>query len=174
VFVGLWRAGRMNMGLKQRVEAELKQAMKARDPVALGAARLLKSAIVNREIELGKDLAGEGGDAEVLKLVEKQLKQRREAAGIFAKAGRTDLAEKEEKEAAFLASYLPKQLTAEELEALVATAAAQVGATSIKEMGLVMKAAQALAQGRADGKALSEAVKRRLSSPVKIPGPPKA
>jgi hypothetical protein len=148
------------MSLKQRVEADLRQAMKARDEVTLGAVRMLKSAVVNREIELGKD----ADDAEVLKLVEKQVKQRHESAGLFAKGGRPELAEREEKEATYLESYLPRRLTPEELEALVAAAAAEVGATSVKNMGQVMKAAQARSQGRVDGKALSEAVKRKLST----------
>jgi hypothetical protein len=148
------------MSLKQRVEADLRQAMKARDEVTLGAVRMLKSAVVNREIELGKD----ADDAEVLKLVEKQVKQRHESAGLFAKGGRPELAEREEKEATYLESYLPRRLTPEELEALVAAAAAEVGATSVKNMGQVMNAAQARSQGRVDGKALSEAVKRKLST----------
>lgn len=153
------------MSLKQRVEADLRHAMKARDPSALSAVRMLKSAIVNREIELGRELGADADDPEVLKLVEKQLKQRREAADIFRKGGRPELADKEEQEAAVLQRYLPQRLTSEELEALVADAVASVGAKSVKEMGQVMKVAQAKAQGRIDGKALSEAVKRKLSSP---------
>lgn len=153
------------MSLKQRIEADLKQAMKARDASALAAVRMLKSAIVNREIELGKELGADADDPEVLKLVEKQIKQRREAAELFRKGARPELADKEEQEAAYLQRYLPQRLTSQELEALVADAVAAVGAKSVKDMGQVMKVAQAKAQGRIDGKSLSEAVKRKLSSP---------
>ena len=100
------------MSLKQRIAEDLKQAMKARDAAALSALRLLKSAITNREIELGSDI----DDSELLRLVEKQLKQRRESAKIYRQAGRSELAEKEEKEASVLQSYLPAQLAPEELD----------------------------------------------------------
>ena len=148
------------MSLKQRLAEELKQAMRARDEAALSALRLLKSAITHREIELGSDI----DDPEMLRLVEKQLKQRRESAKIYRQAGRSELAEKEEKEASVLQSYLPAQLAPEELERLVDEAIAELGASSMKQMGPVIKAAVAKAQGRAESKAISDVVKRKLVS----------
>ncbi len=149
------------MSLRQRIDDDLKRAMKARDQTALSSVRMLKAAVTNRDIELGK----EADELEVLKLVEKQIKQRKEAADLFRQGGRPELAETEEKEAAFLSNYLPQRLTEQELLALVDQAVAEAGATSIKQMGQVMKLAQAKAQGRADGKAISEAVKKKLSTP---------
>ena len=152
------------MSLKQRLDEDLKKAMKSRNAAALSAVRLLKTEITKKEIELGlKDL----DDAEVLRLVERALKQRGESADQFRKGGRTELAEQEEREAAFLQAYLPARLSPEELDALVLQAIAQTGASSPKDMGAAMKAAQAKAAGRADGKTLSELVKKKLSSPPK-------
>lgn len=147
------------MSLKQRIDEDLRKAMKARDEAALSATRLLKTEITRREIELGKDL----DDPEVLRLVEKQLKMRRESATQFRDNGRPELAEREEKEGAFLQAYLPQPLSPEELERLVDAAIAQTGAKSPKEMGQVMKHVLAQAQGRADGKVVSELVKKKLS-----------
>ncbi|MGC4115924.1 MAG: GatB/YqeY domain-containing protein [Myxococcales bacterium] len=136
--------------------------MKSRDAAALSALRLLKTEITKKEIELAKK---ELDDSEILKLVEKALKQRGESAEQFRKGGRTELAEQEEREAAFLKAYLPARLSEQELDALVAQAIAETGAKSPKEMGAVMKVAQAKAAGRADGKALSEVVKKKLANP---------
>jgi uncharacterized protein YqeY len=149
------------MSLRQRIDEDLKRAMKAHDESALTAVRMLKAAITNREIELKK----EADEAELIRLVEKQLKQRKESAEAFRNGGRPELAEKEEKEAAVLSAYLPQRLSEQELEALVAQAVAESGATSVKQMGQVMKLAQQKAAGRADGKAISEAVKKKLSGP---------
>ncbi|HEY3449516.1 MAG TPA: GatB/YqeY domain-containing protein [Myxococcales bacterium] len=150
------------MSLKQRLDEDLKKAMKARDPAALSALRLLKTEITKKEIELAKkDL----DEAEVLKLIEKALKQRGESAEQFRKGGRTELAEQEEREAAFLKGYLPARLSDQELDALVSQAIAETGAKSPKDMGAAMKVALAKAAGRADGKAVSELVKKKLSTP---------
>jgi uncharacterized protein YqeY len=149
------------MSLKQRIEEDMKRAMKARDEASLSAIRLLRSAILDREIELGGALE----DPEVLRLVEKQLKQRRESAAIYRQAGRAELAEREEQEARALEVYLPARLSPPELEALVDQALAETGAKTMKDMGVVMKAASALAAGRADNKAISEVVRKKLSTP---------
>lgn len=146
------------MSLKSRLNEDLKAAMKSRDTAALSALRLLKSAITTREIEVGRDLA----DDEIVRLVEKALKQRRESIGVYRQAGREDLASKEEAEALVLARYQPEQLTPEALEKLVDEAIAETGAADAKQMGLVMKAVLAKAGARADGKTVSAAVKRRL------------
>ncbi|MGI5860782.1 MAG: GatB/YqeY domain-containing protein [Myxococcales bacterium] len=146
--------------LKQRIAEDLKRAMKARDAASLSALRLLKSAITNREIELGSEV----DDLEILRLVEKQLKQRRESAEVYRQAGRSELAEKEEKEASVLQSYLPARLAPDELERLVDEVIAELGASSMKDMGPVMKAALAKAQGRAASKAISDVVKSKLAS----------
>lgn len=150
------------MSFEQRLDEDLKKAMKARDAAALSALRLLKAEITKKEIELGKKALD---DAEALKLVEKALKQRGESADLFRKGGRAELAEQEEREAAFLKAYLPARLSDSELEALVSQAVAETGAQSPKDMGSVMKAAQAKAAGRADGKTLSELVKKKLANP---------
>lgn len=150
------------MSFEQRLDEDLKKAMKSRDAAALSALRLLKTEITKKEIELGKKALD---DAEVLKLVEKALKQRGESADLFRKGGRAELAEQEEREAAFLKAYLPARLSDSELEALVAQAVAETGAKSPKDMGAAMKAAQAKAAGRADGKTLSELVKKKLANP---------
>ena len=138
------------MTLKERLSDDLKAAMKARDEAALSALRLLKSAITNREIELKRD-ADEG---DILKLVEKALKQRRESAEVYRQAGRDELCAREEAESRVLERYLPEQLSAGELE---------VNATSMRQMGLAMKAALAKVGARADGKAVSALVKQKLS-----------
>jgi len=150
------------MSLKQRIDEDLKRAMKARDEAAVSAARLLKAAILEREIATQNQALP---DEDVVKIVEKQVKQRRESADIFRKNGRDDLADREEKELAVLSGYLPARLSDAELDRLVDEAIAEVGATSMKQMGLAVKAALARAQGRADGKAVSELVKKKLSAP---------
>jgi uncharacterized protein YqeY len=148
------------MSLKQRLAEDLKTAMRARDEAALSALRLLKAAVTNREIELGAELE----EPELLRLVEKQLKQRRESSTVYRQGGRPELAEREEREAAVLETYLPEPLPPEALEQLVEATIAELGASSMKEMGPVMKSVVAKAQGRADSKAVSELVRRKLSS----------
>ncbi|MDR0964983.1 MAG: GatB/YqeY domain-containing protein [Myxococcales bacterium] len=147
------------MSLKQRLADDLKAAMKARDEAALSALRLLKSAITNREIELKRDV----DESELVKLVEKALKQRRESMEVYRQAGRVELAEREEAEAQVLGRYLPEQLTPEALAALIDEALREVNATSPQQMGLAMKAALAKVGARADGKAVSALVKQKLS-----------
>ena len=133
--------------------------MKSRDEARLGALRLIKTALKKQEVDSMKPL----NDASEMQVMNTLLKQRRESADVFRKAGRNELADKEEAEIIIIEAYLPPAPTAEELEAAVNSAIAETGATSQKQMGGVMKAAQTkLAGKRVDGKALSDLVKQKL------------
>ena len=147
------------MSLQQRLADDLKSAMLARDADRLSTLRLLKSALGYAQIERKNE---NFSDAEIIALIQKEAKKRRDSIEQFEKGGRSDLADKEKKELAVLESYLPKALSPEELEQLVRAAIQEVGATSKKDMGAVMKAAQAKAAGRADGKTLSGVVSKLL------------
>lgn len=148
------------MSLKKRMDEDLKKAMKSRDSIAMRTLRLLKTAITHREIEVGAELE----ESEVLRIIEKQLRQRRESAVQYNQAGRSELALEEEKEAVFLEGYLPARWSLDEIEKCVDIAIAQVGAHSLKDMGAVMKTVLAKSQGRAENKVLSDIVKRKLST----------
>jgi uncharacterized protein YqeY len=149
------------MGLNNQVGADIAAAMKARDSSRLSALRMLKAAIMNKGVEKGRDLE----DAEVLQVVASLVKQRRDSIEQFAKAGRTDLVEKETGELAVLQAYLPPSASPEEIDAAVAEAIAETGATSPKDMGKVMKAVMPKLAGKnADGKAVNEAVRRTLGA----------
>ena len=145
--------------LLKKIEADFLVAYKAKSEVEVGVLRMLKTAVKNRQVELG----AEPDDAEVLDLVAKQLKQRKESIDQFSKAGRDDLASKEEAEVEFLARYMPEPLTAEETEALVDATIAELGAEGMKDMGRVMGAITASHKGRVDGKALSVLVRTKLA-----------
>jgi uncharacterized protein len=148
------------MALLDRIQAEMLQAMKARAEDRLGALRLIKTALKKLEIDSMKPL-DEAAEMQVLKSL---VKQRQEAAEMFRKGGRLELAEKEEAERSLIETFLPAAPTEEEMEAAVAAALGETGITSLKQMGLVMKAAQArLAGKRVDGKILSDKVRVRLS-----------
>jgi uncharacterized protein len=135
--------------------------MKAKDEARLSTIRMIKTALKKQEIDSMKPL----DEATELQVMNTLLKQRREAADLFRKGGREDLAEKEESELGIITRYLPPTATSAELEEAVAAAIAESGATSSKQMGTVMKAAQSrLAGKRIDGKALSELVKQKLTS----------
>ena len=148
------------MLLNEKIAADLTAAMKAKDAPRLSALRMLKAAVMNKGmVEKGRDLE----DAEVLQVVASLVKQRRDSVEQFAKAGRTDLVDKETAEIAILEHYLPPAVSAEEIEAAVDAAIAETGATSVKDMGKVMKAVMPKLAGRnADGKAVNEAVRRKL------------
>ncbi|CAG0950279.1 putative protein YqeY [Geobacteraceae bacterium] len=146
------------MMLRDRLSEEMKGAMKARDEIRLSAIRLIRSSVKNREIESRHELA----DDEVIEVVSTLVKQRRESIRMFGEAGRTDLVEKEEKELAVLLTFLPQQLSREEVEALVAQAIADSGAQGPKDMGKVMKAIMPHVTGRADGSLVSSVVKEKL------------
>ena len=149
------------MNLNQQVAADITAAMKAKDAARLSALRMLKAAITNKGVEKGRDLE----DPEVLQVVASLVKQRRDSIEQFSKAGRTDLVEKETGEVNILEQYLPPAVSAEEIDAAVAAAIAESGATTIKDMGKVMKAVMPKLAGKnADGKAVNEAVRRKLGA----------
>jgi uncharacterized protein len=155
------------MGLRQRVDDELKAAMKAMGSgpgsdgqLRLDTVRMLKSAVKYREIELGQPL----DDAAVMAVVASLIKQRRDSVEQFRGGGRDDAAAKEEAEIVILQAFLPAQLGADELGKLVDEAVAEAGAKGPKDMGQVMKLLKAKAAGRADGKTLSDLVKARLGA----------
>ena len=149
------------MLLRDQVNAEIASAMKAKDAARLSALRMLKAAIMNKGIEKGHDL----DDPEVLQVVSSLVKQRRDSIEQFSKAGRTDLVEKESAEIVVLERYQPPAASAEEIDAAVAAAIAETGAASPKDMGKVMKAVMPRLAGKtAEGRAVSEAVRRRLGA----------
>lgn len=148
------------MSLLERIQKDMVEAMKAKDETRLGALRMVKSALKKQEVDSMKPL-DETSEMQVMNML---LKQRREAADMFRKGGREELAAKEEAETTILESYLPAAPSAEELNTAVASAIEETGATSAKQMGVVMKAVQAkLAGKRIDGKAISDLVKQKLS-----------
>jgi uncharacterized protein len=149
------------MNLKERIEADIKQAMLSRDKDALRALRAIKSQILLEETKEGG--TGTLSTDDELKLLTKAAKQRRESAEIFATQNRPDLAEPEQAELAIIERYLPQQLSAEELEAKLLAIKERVGATGPGDLGKVMGVASKELAGQADGKAISEAVKRLLN-----------
>ena len=147
------------MSLKQQIISDLTASMKAQDALRTSTLRMVKAAVMNREIEKG----GEMDDEEMMKLLRSLVKQRRDSVEQFEKAGRQDLADKEKTEIDVIEAYLPQAASRAEIEAAVAAAIAETGASSIKEMGKVMKAAQATLAGKnADGRTVSEIVKAKL------------
>ena len=146
--------------LKLKISADLKEAMKAKDKTRVGEIRMLLAAIQTEETEGTKH---ELTDDEVLKIIAREIKKRRESAEIYTQNNREDLAETELSEVAVLEDYQPEQLSDEEVAQLIDAAVAETGATSMKEMGQVMKLATEKAAGRADGKRLSTAVRERLA-----------
>jgi uncharacterized protein YqeY len=150
------------MTFQERIDSDLKEAMKAKEVQRLGVIRMLKAALKNAAIEK-YGITGQLDDAEAMVVVRKQVKQRQDSMESFIKGNRPELAEKENEELQLLNHYLPKQLGAEELTKLVTEAIAEAGATSKAQMGAVMKIAQGKAAGRVDGKALSQEVQRQLN-----------
>jgi len=150
------------MTLQERVDSDLKEAMRAKDATKLGVLRMLKSALKYAAIAKSGAEA-ELSDAEVVQVIRKQAKQRHDSIESFEGGGRTELAEKEKEELAILNSYLPQAISADELAKVVRQTIAETGATSKGQMGIVMKALQAKVGGRADGKTLSTEVQKQLS-----------
>ncbi|MEJ2070037.1 MAG: GatB/YqeY domain-containing protein [Syntrophobacterales bacterium] len=148
------------ISLKERLDQAFKDALKGQQQTALSTLRMLKTAIRNKEVEVKHPLE----EAEILAVINTQAKQRRDAVAEYKKAGRQDLASKEEEELSILLSFLPAQLNPEELEAEVVRIITQVGASTPKDLGKVMKTAMAELAGRADGKVVQEIVRRRLGS----------
>ena len=146
------------MALKERVTEDMKTAMRAADKERLATVRLLLAAIKQREVDERITL----DDGQVLAVIEKMIKQRRESISQFESGGRSDLVAKETAEIGVLQGYLPTQLTAAEIDALIAEAIAATGAASVKDMGKVMGLVKPKAQGRADMGALSARIKQKL------------
>jgi len=149
------------MSLKQQIISDMTAAMKAKDAARTSTLRMVKAAITNREKEGGGELT----DEDVQKLLRSQVKQRRDSVEQFQKAGRQELADKEQAEIVIIEAYLPQAAAQEEIDEAVAGAITETGAASMKDMGTVMKAAMAKLAGKnADGKAVSETVKAKLGS----------
>jgi uncharacterized protein YqeY len=146
------------MGLREKIDADIKDALKSGAKDKVSALRMLSAALKNKEIDKRRQLT----DEEVIETIRTLIKQRKDSIEQFTKGGRQDLADKETAEAALLKVYLPQQLTREELEAMVREAVAQTGAQGARDMGKVMKALVPMTAGRADGKLLSELVKIAL------------
>jgi len=148
------------MSLKEKIISDLTASMKAQDAARTGTLRMVKASLMNRQIEKGGELT----DDEITKALQSLVKQRSDSIEQYEKAGRNDLAQKEAVEIAVIEEYLPRAASAEEIAAAVSAAVTETGASSIKDMGSVMKAAMTKLAGKsADGKAVSEAVKAKLS-----------
>lgn len=148
------------MSLKVRIQEDVKNAMRAHQRERLATLRLVTAAIKQKEVDERIDL----DDAQVLAVLDKMVKQRRESLEQYRQAGRDDLADKEQFELDLIQSYLPEQLGEEELAGLIRSTIAELGASSIRDMGPVMNALRSQVQGRADMKAVSQAVKTQLSA----------
>ncbi|CAM1363797.1 GatB/YqeY domain-containing protein [Tenacibaculum xiamenense] len=149
------------MSIQKEITQKMKEAMKSKDTVALTALRALKSAFMLANTE-ARD--SELTDQDELKIVQKQVKQRKDSAAVFSEQGRADLAEPELAEAAVLEQFLPEALSEEEIEKIVVDVIANVGAEGMKDMGKVMGIASKQLAGKADGKTISSIVKSKLSN----------
>jgi uncharacterized protein YqeY len=147
------------MALLEQIQKDMTAAMKAREEARLGALRMIKAALMKYKVDTMKDL----DDAAEQQILKSLVKQRNDAAEMFRKGGRPELADKEEAERTLIESYMPAAASDADIEAALEAALAETGATSLKQMGVVMKAAQAKLAGKTiDGKVLSERVKGRL------------
>lgn len=147
------------MGLKERIQEDMKKAAKERNSLALSALRMALAAIKNKEIEAREEI----GEDVVLKVLATMVKQRKESIDLYDKGGRTDLAEKEAAEIVVLEQYLPKALSDAEVETLVRETILSVGGKTSADMGRVMKELMPKVAGRADGKTVNEIVRRLLA-----------
>ena len=149
------------MNLSEQIVSDLTASMKAQEAQRTSTLRMVKAAMMNRKIEKGAEL----DDEEMQKLLRSLVKQRRDSIEQYEKAGRQELVDKEQAEINVIETYLPQAASAAEIEAAVSAAIAETGATSIKDMGRVMKAAQASLAGKnADGKLVADAVKAKLNA----------
>jgi uncharacterized protein YqeY len=149
------------MGLIDRIQSDMVAAMKAKEEARLSAIRMIKAALQKQAVADPSKPLDEAAEQQILNML---IKQRRESAEMFRKGGREEQAVKEEAEAKLIEGYMPQMASEEEVESAIAAAMAETGVTSLKQMGVVMKAAQAkLAGKRVDGKSLSEKVRARLS-----------
>jgi len=146
--------------LRDRIADDMRAAMKAREQTRVSTLRMLMAAMKNTQVEKGHEL----DDDEVVDVIAREAKRRRESMDAFEKGGRAELVEKESAELAVLETYLPERLSDDELGKLVDEAIAETGATSAKEMGQVMKAVMPKVKGRADGNAVSAVVRARLGA----------
>jgi uncharacterized protein YqeY len=146
--------------IRERLDGDLKDAMRAKDELRLLTIRAIKSAVKYKEVEGAAKVLDDAG---IIGVITTQVKQRRDSIEEYTKASRSDLVEKEQQELAVLLQYLPAQLSAEQLTAEVAKAVAEAGAKSIKDLGAVMKIITPRLKGQAEGKAISEEVKAQLS-----------
>jgi hypothetical protein len=146
------------VGLKEKLQEDMKSALKSSDKMRLKVIRFILSQIKNAEIDKG----GELNEDEIMKVISKEIKKIEEAAEEFKNGGNAVRAEEELKEAEILREYLPEPLTDEELEKIIEDAIAEVGAKNVKDMGAVMKVVMPKIAGRADGKTASELVKKKL------------
>lgn len=146
--------------LRDRIAEDMRAAMKAREQTRVGTLRMVMASVKNAEVERGHALA----DDEVVEVIAREAKRRRESTDAFGAAGRTDLVEKESAELMVLQAYLPQAMSDEELARAVDEAIAETGATSPSQMGAVMKALMPKVRGRADGAAVSAMVKARLGA----------
>jgi uncharacterized protein YqeY len=151
------------MNLKENLTEDLKQAMRQGDERRKSTIRLVRAAITNAEIERGEELS----DDEVLAIIAKQAKQRRESVTEFAKGGRQDLVDQEEEELQILLSYLPAQMSRDEIEVAARQVIAEVGATSMAQMGEVMRRLMPQLKGKADGSLVNQVVKEILTGAAK-------
>lgn len=143
------------MALEEKIEQEFKAALKQRDALKVSTLRMLKAAMNNFKLDKNKKALG---DEEIIKIVQRQINQHRDSIEQFEKGKRADLAEKEKKELAILASYMPEQCPPEELKKIVEETVRELGATTRKDMGKVMKAVMEKVKGRSDGKTVSRIV----------------
>jgi len=147
------------MTLREQIISDMTASMKAQDAPRTSTLRMVKASMMNRQIEKGSEL----NDEDMTKLLNSLVKQRRDSVEQYEKGGRQDLADKEKAEIAVIEAYLPQAASREEIEAAVAAAIAETGASSMKDMGKVMKSVQAALAGKnADGRAVSEIVKAKL------------
>jgi len=147
------------MTLRERIQGDLKSALKAGRKDAVRTLRMLEATLKNKQIELRRPIE----DAEVVQAIQGGIKQRRESIAQFEKGGRADLVAQEQAEAEVLAEYLPAQLSDADLDAMVQAAIAEVGATGPKDLGAVMKHVMARAAGRAEGARISASVRAKLA-----------
>jgi uncharacterized protein len=150
------------VNLSERVDSELKTAMREKNAIKLGVLRMLKAALTNATIEKG-GADSKLTDTEATQVIRKQVKQRQDSIESFEKGGRAELAAKEKEELSILQSYLPQAMSTDEISKVVQETITEVGASSKAQMGAVMKALQAKVAGRANGKTLSAEVQRQLS-----------
>ena len=148
----------IHLSLSEQIMSDMKEAMKARDKVRLNTVRMIKSALMNEKIKAGHDLTAE----EELTVLSREKKQREESIDEFTKADRKDLVDETKQELAIVESYLPKQMTEEELNQAVSSAIAEVNAQGKSDFGKVMKVLMPKIKGKADGKAASDVVRKQL------------